>query len=49
MLYEVITLFTFTKYKGLDPELGGDVLNNGIDRGIYPQPKTILGGVSVNF
>ncbi|NLX29622.1 MAG: TonB-dependent receptor [Bacteroidales bacterium] len=42
-------LFTFTSYKGYDPEIGGGVFDNGIDRGIYPQARTILGGISVTF
>lgn len=42
-------LFTFTKYKGMDPEIGGGVFDNGIDQGIYPQAKTFLGGISVAF
>ncbi|MFW6371319.1 MAG: SusC/RagA family TonB-linked outer membrane protein, partial [Bacteroidota bacterium] len=42
-------LVTFTSYKGYDPEIGGDVFNNGIDHGIYPQPRTILGGVNITF
>jgi TonB-linked SusC/RagA family outer membrane protein len=44
-------LLTFTKYKGLDPEIGnvGGSLEIGIDRGFYPQPRTIMGGVSLTF
>jgi len=44
-------LLTFTKYKGLDPEIGviGNNLELGIDRGFYPQPRTVIGGVSVTF
>lgn len=34
----------FSRYDGLDPELG-----NGIDNNIYPRPRTYLAGVSVNF
>ena len=43
--------FTFTKYSGLDPEIGAnnDPLNVGIDQGFYPQAKSILGGVNINF
>ncbi len=37
-------LFTFTKYSGLDPEIGG-----GIDRGFYQQSRTYLGGLSIQF
>lgn len=42
-------LLTVTGYKGYDPEIGGSVFDNGIDRGIYPQPRTILGGINVTF
>jgi TonB-dependent starch-binding outer membrane protein SusC len=45
-------LLTFTKYTGLDPEIGqiGDNgLELGIDRGFYPQARTVIGGVSVTF
>jgi hypothetical protein len=44
-------LLTFTKYSGYDPEIGsiGGSLELGIDRGFYPQPRTIMGGVSLTF
>jgi TonB-linked SusC/RagA family outer membrane protein len=42
-------LYTFTKYTGYDPEIGGGVFDNGIDRGIYPQARTIMTGISVTF
>lgn len=42
-------LLTLTKYKGYDPEIGGGVFDNGIDRGIYPQPRTIMTGLNVTF
>ena len=38
-------LFTWTKYQGFDPEIGG----SGVDRGIYPQARTILFGLNVGF
>ncbi|OYU79550.1 MAG: SusC/RagA family TonB-linked outer membrane protein [Flavobacterium sp. BFFFF1] len=40
-------LFTFTKYTGYDPEIGGDVI--GIDRGYYPQAKSYMFGVNLQF
>lgn len=40
-------LFTLTKYTGYDPEVGGDVF--GIDKGQYPQARTILGGIQLSF
>jgi len=39
-------MFTFTKYKGFDPEIGSSF---GVDRGIYPQPRFYLAGVNVTF
>lgn len=42
-------LLTFTKYQGYDPEIGGGVFDNGIDHGIYPQARTVLGGVNITF
>lgn len=46
-------LFTFTKYPGLDPEIGFGNTNQtwakGIDVGFYPQPRTYMLGLSVNF
>ena len=35
---------TFSKYKGLDPEVSG-----GIDNNLYPRPFTIQLGLNVNF
>jgi TonB-dependent starch-binding outer membrane protein SusC len=40
-------LFTFTKYSGFDPEIGGGSF--GIDRGFYPQARFYLGGVQIGF
>jgi len=44
-------LFTFTPYKGVDPEVGYGPTGwaSGIDLGTYPQPKTILVGLNVKF
>ncbi|MCU4175193.1 SusC/RagA family TonB-linked outer membrane protein [Carboxylicivirga sp. N1Y90] len=42
--------FTFTKYKGMDPEAGsGDDNRQGIDKGLYPTTKKFMFGLSVNF
>ena len=38
-------LVTLTKYSGFDPELG----SSGIDRGIYPQSRVYLAGISLGF
>lgn len=40
-------LFTFTKYNGFDPEIGGG--SYGIDRGIYPQPRILMAGINIGF
>ncbi|MBF6640174.1 TonB-dependent receptor [Flavobacterium sp. J49] len=40
-------LFTLTKYTGYDPEIGGDVF--GIDRGYYPQARSIMFGANLQF
>ncbi len=40
-------LFTLTKYTGYDPEIGGSVF--GIDKGVYPQARTIMLGVQLQF
>ena len=44
-LYATATnLFTITKYKGYDPEVGG-----GVDYGNYPQSRTFTFGMNVTF
>jgi len=40
-------LVTFTKYTGFDPEIGGGIFS--IDRGIYPQARSLMVGLSVGF
>ncbi|MDC6367701.1 MULTISPECIES: SusC/RagA family TonB-linked outer membrane protein [Flavobacteriaceae] len=45
-------LVTLTGYSGLDPEIGNAKSNNfefGVDRGNYPQPKSVLVGLQVTF
>lgn len=51
-------LLTFTSYKGFDPELGETYANDldqsgvreiGVDRGQFPQPRTFIMGVNINF
>jgi TonB-dependent starch-binding outer membrane protein SusC len=43
-------LFTFTKYSGMDPEIGmRDSYDIGIDRGTYPQARTYSLGLDVTF
>jgi TonB-linked SusC/RagA family outer membrane protein len=54
----VENLFTFTKYSGLDPEIGlgearGETKNTsltmGVDRGTYPQARTFLVGLNLSI
>ena len=40
-------LFTITKYTGYDPEIGGGVFS--IDRGIYPQARSLMVGINLGF
>jgi TonB-linked SusC/RagA family outer membrane protein len=40
-------LFTFTKYSGYDPEIGGGVI--GVDKGYYPQAKSFMLGINLQF
>jgi len=45
-------LYTFTKYKGYDPEVGSynqDALLSGIDNGRYPTPRTMSMGFNIEF
>ena len=41
----VQNVLTITKYKGLDPE----VFNNGIDNTIFPRARMFMLGVNANF
>jgi hypothetical protein len=50
-------LFTFTSYDGFEPEIASGALDSksggyttiGIDRGIYPQSRTISVGANITF
>ena len=49
-------LFTITGYEGIDPEVGlqsysseNRNLDMGVDRGVYPLPRTFTLGVNVSF
>ncbi len=43
-------LLTFTKYDGFDPEMAsGGYTTIGVDRGIYPQARTITVGATITF
>lgn len=43
--------FTFSGYRGFDPEIGGSNSDNslGIDRGVYPTPRVFLTGLTLRF
>jgi len=46
-------LLTFTNYSGYDPEIGaeGGFSNNmyGVDKGVYPQARSFIFGLNINF
>ncbi len=51
-----LNLYTFTHYRGIDPEVGygntetdGTNWSSGIDLGYYPQPRSIIVGLSVGL
>jgi len=47
----VNNLYTFTKYDGMDPEVGygPNGWSSGVDLGLYPLPRTVMFGVNVTF
>ena len=46
---QVENAFTLTKYTGCDPEVSGGFTTVGVDRGVYPQNRTVTFGVNVTF
>lgn len=51
-----LNLLTFTRYTGMDPEIGygidngeRDRFSSGIDLGYYPRPRTYMVGLNVRF
>ncbi|MEN9698934.1 MAG: hypothetical protein RLZZ301_132 [Bacteroidota bacterium] len=43
-------LLTWTHYMGFDPDMGStSVLSAGVDYGMYPQAKSLMGGVQLKF
>ncbi len=42
-------LLTFTKYDGFDPEISSGGTSLGIDRGVYPQARTLSLGFNLTF
>lgn len=51
LYFQVQNLYTFTKYDGMDPEIGYGTADwvSGIDVGFYPRPRTFLFGVNLSF
>jgi TonB-linked SusC/RagA family outer membrane protein len=46
---QVKNAFVFTDYSGYDPEISSGVLDTGVDRGSYPQPRIWSMGINVKF
>jgi TonB-linked SusC/RagA family outer membrane protein len=46
---QVRNAFVFTKYSGFDPEIAGGILDTGVDRGSYPQPRTYTFGLDIKL
>jgi TonB-linked SusC/RagA family outer membrane protein len=55
LFFTVQNLYTFTKYSGMDPEVGTSTDDSsygwckGLDLGFYPSPRTVMIGASVKF
>lgn len=51
LYFQVQNAVTFTKYDGMDPEIGYGVNSwaSGVDLGYYPRPRTCLVGVNLKF
>lgn len=52
LYFNIQNLYTFTKYKGYDPEIGMSTAANnvyGLDNGRYPSPTTYSFGLNVSF
>ena len=51
LYFQSQNLYTFTKYDGMDPEIGYGNAGwvSGIDYGYYPRPRTFLFGVNLKF
>ena len=46
---QVENAFTLTKYTGCDPEVSGGFKEVGVDRGVYPQNRTVTFGFNLTF
>ena len=53
--FSALNLYTFTKYDGMDPEIGFGSSNNdqkfssGVDVGYYPRPRTFMMGLNIKL
>ena len=45
----VENLVTLTRYDGFDPEIASGGTSTGVDRGVYPTPRTVSVGAQVTF
>lgn len=46
----VLNAFTFTKYNGMDPEIGyNEGFSSGVDLGFYPRPRIVMVGANIRF
>ncbi len=46
---QVENAFTLTRYSGCDPEVSGGFREVGVDRGVYPQNRTVTFGLNLTF
>ncbi|PJJ09899.1 TonB-linked SusC/RagA family outer membrane protein [Flavobacterium sp. 1] len=55
LYFSALNLYTFTKYNGMDPEIGFGSSNNdqkfssGVDVGYYPRPRTFMMGLNIKL
>lgn len=51
LYFQIQNLATFTKYDGMDPEIGYGTASwvSGIDLGFYPRPRTYIFGVNLTL
>ncbi|ULC58036.1 TonB-dependent receptor [Flaviramulus sp. BrNp1-15] len=49
--FSILNLHTFTKYDGMDPEVGFGTggTSSGVDIGYYPRPRTFMMGLNVKL
>ena len=51
LYFQIQNLYTFTKYNGMDPEIGYGTSDwvSGVDLGFYPRSRNFLFGVNLTF